>query len=417
MGSIPPLQDFDDPNYSPYVADEDMYGTVSTDPYPKMREFAARGPVQRGETRHDLWGLSRDMTLGDQPVFMVFGYDEIREVLSNSDHFSASAYEAGLGQTFGRSITTMDPPEHTRYRAIFQKVFLPHTVASWADAFIDPVVNDLIDKFQERGRAEMMSEFVSRYPFEIIYRQLRLPPGEGDIFHRLAVAMTLYMIDLPHGVEASKKLGTYFEAMVEERRRNPGTDLVSELVRAEVDGEKLPDAVIVSLLRQLINAAGDTTYRSTAVMLVALLHERPDQFEMMKADRSLIAKAIEETLRWEGPVNQNFRLAKVDVELGRVKIPAGSIIQTVTGVANRDPERFPEPDKFDLTRENSRRHLAFACGPHICLGQHLARLEMTRALNIILDRMPKFRLDPDYPPPVIRGYTMRIPKEIRVRFD
>jgi cytochrome P450 len=416
MGNIPPLRDFDDPNYSPYINDDVMFGDA-VDPHTHMLKFAAKGPVQRGEVRSDLWGLSADMTQTNENRFMVFDYDDIREVLSNTDHFSNSAYLDGLGQTFGRSITTMDPPEHNRYRAIFQKVFLPHTVASWADEFIDPVIHDLIDKFEHNGRAELMAEFVSKFPFEIIYRQLRLPPGEGEIFHKLAIAMTFYMIDLPHGIEASEKLGAYFKAMVEERRRNPGTDLVSAVATAEVDGDYLPEDVIISFLRQLINAAGDTTYRSTGNMLVALLSERPDQFEMIKQDRTLISKAIEETLRWEGPVNQNFRTAKVDVVLSGVKIPAGSIVQTVTGVANRDPKRFPNPEVFDLTRDNSRRHLAFASGPHICLGQHLARLEMTRALSILMDRLPKLRLDTDYPRPVIRGWSMRIPKEVRVRFD
>ena len=417
MGTVQPLRDFDDPSYSPHLSDEAMFGE-SLDPYPKMREFAARGSVQEGETRQNLWGLSRDMTLGAQRTFMVFGFNEIRTVLNSPELFSNSAYLTGLGRTFGRSITTMDPPEHTRYRTIFQKAFLPHVVATWATEFVDPVIHGLFDAFASRGRAELMSEFVSRYPFEIIYRQLKLPPGEGPIFHKLAIAMTLYMIDLPHGMEASGKLGTYFQAMVEERRRNPGTDLISALATIEVDGEHLPDDVIVSFLRQLINAAGDTTYRSTGNLLVALLAERPDQFEMVKSDRSLIAKAIEETLRWEGPVNQNFRTAQKDVELGGVHIPAGSILQTVTGVANRDPNRFPDPDRFDLTRENVRnRHLAFGQGPHICVGQHLARVEMTRAMNIMLDRFPKLRLDPDHPRPEIRGFSMRVPKRIHVRFD
>jgi cytochrome P450 len=117
-------------------------------------------------------------------------------------------------------------------------------------------------------------------------------------------------------------------------------------------------------------------------------------------------------------VNQAFRTATRDVELGGVLIPAGSFLQAVTGVANRDPERFPDPDRFDLTRENVRnRHLAFSQGPHICVGQHLARVEMTRALNVMLDRMPRLRLDEDHSRPEIRGFTMRVPKKIHVRFD
>jgi cytochrome P450 len=417
MRTIAPLRDFDDSSYNPSFNDEAMFGDA-IDPYPRMREFAARGTVQEGETRKDLGGLPHDMTLGDERTFMVFGYDEIRSVLNSPALFSNSAYRAGLGHTFGQSITTMDAPEHTRYRSLFQKAFLPHRVAEWADEFIDPVIHGLIDEFQPRERAELMAQFVCHYPFEIIYRQLHLPPGEGKIFHKLAVAMTFHMVDLPHAHEASEKLGTYFQAIVEQRREEPGTDLVSILATTEVNGEYLPDDVLISFLRQLINAAGDTTYRSTGNLLVALLAERPDQFESVKADRSLIPKAIEETLRWEGPVNQAFRTAVEDVELAGVHIPAGSFVQVLTGVANRDPKIFPDPDRFDLTRENIRsRHLAFSQGPHICVGQHLARLEMTRALNILLDRLPNLRLDADHPRSEIRGFTMRVPKQIHVRFD
>jgi cytochrome P450 len=166
-----------------------------------------------------------------------------------------------------------------------------------------------------------------------------------------------------------------------------------------------------------MNAAGDTTFRSTGNLLVHLLSDRPDQFEMLKKDRSLLAKAIEETLRLEPPVNYSYRTAVRDVEIGGVKIPKGSLITTMQGYANRDPGVYPDPDRFDMLRPTPRMHLAFISGHHICLGQHLARLEMTRALNILMDRFPKLRLDPDTPKPEIRGNAMRCPRHIHVRFD
>jgi cytochrome P450 len=416
MSSIPPLIDFEDvANYNPVLTDELSFGDA-LDPYPRLREIAARGAVQEAEFR-DLMGLAVDMTLGSQRVFIAFGPEEIREVLTNAEVYSNDHYKGNLGLTFGNSLSAMNAPDHPRYRRIFQKAFLPHVVSGWSEEFVNPVINKLIDEFIDRGHADLMTEFAVRYPFEIIYRQLQLPAGEETIFHRLAIAQTQYMVDLPHAREGGAKLGVYFQAMLEARRENPGTDLVSVLGSVEDEGERLPDDVVVSFLRQLINAAGDTTYRSTGNMLVALLLHRPDQFEMLKRDRSLIAKAIEETLRWEGPVNLNFRTAIKDAVLGGLHIPAGSVIQTVTGAANRDPDQFPDPDRFHLTRLNSRKHMAFATGPHICLGQHLARLEMTRAMNYLLDRLPKLRLDTDKPRPEIRGVTMRVPKHIPVRFD
>jgi len=416
MSAVPALTDFDDASsYSQLLTDELMFGDA-IDPYPKLREIAARGPVQEAEFR-TLMGLSQDMTLGHERVFIAFGSDEIREVLMNVDVYSNDHYKGNLGLTFGNTLSAMNPPEHPRYRRIFQKAFLPNVVAGWSEEFVDPVINGLIDRFIDRGSADLMTEFAFPYPFEIIYRQLRLPPGEERLFHKIAIAQTGYMVDLPHAQEAGRKLGEYFVAMIQERRKSPGTDLVSILATVEDQGERLPDDVVISFLRQLINAAGDTTYRSTGNMLVALLKERPDQFELVKRDRSLIPRAIEETLRWEGPVNLNFRTTKKDVVLGGVAIPAGAAVQTITGVHNRNPKVFPDPDRFDLMRDNTRRHMAFAAGPHICVGQYLARLEMNRALNYLLDRLPKLRLDPAQPPPQIRGCSMRVPKHIHVRFD
>lgn len=416
MNATVALQDFDDPaGYSQILTDELMFGD-GLDPYPRLREIAAKGAVQAGEFR-SFMGLSPDMTLGGKPCFVVLGTPEIREVFNHPEIYSNDYFRDNLALTFGHSLSTMNAPEHPRFRRIFQKAFLPTVVGRWSDEFVDPVITGLIDRFMGKGHADLMTEFAFPYPFEIIYRQLRLPAGEQQLFHKLAVAQTQFMVDLPHGQEAGEKLGVYFTAMLAERRANPGTDLVSLLAMTEEGGEYLPDDVVISFLRQLINAAGDTTYRSTGNLLVALLHQRPDQLEMIKKNRTLIAKAIEETLRWEGPVSMSPRQTVCDTVLGGVKIPAGAVVQVLTGVANRDPAVYPDPDRFDMMRPNLKRHWAFAAGPHICLGQHLARLEMTRALNFLLDRLPRLRLDPSQPPPVIRGYSMRVPKHVAVRFD
>jgi cytochrome P450 len=417
MGHIPKLENFSNPNYNPDVPDELAYGDA-LDPWPMLHDLAKRAPVMEGDFR-ELMGMAPDTTMIGKRVFLVLGYDEIREVLSNQDNFGMQHHLDGLAQTFGsHSLTVLDPPHHPRYRRIFQKAFLPHVVGTWSGEYIEPVINDLIGGLEPAGRCDLMEAFVRPYPFEIIYRQLRLPPGETDIFYRLSMALTLYIVDFASAREAHDKLGEYFQALVDDRRANPGgTDLISVLANVEVEGERLPDAVLRSFFRQLMNAAGDTTYRSTGSLLVGLLSERPDQFEMVKKDRSLVAKAIEETLRWEGPINYTIRGARRDTVLSGVKIPKDAIIQVVTGITNRDPAIFENPDIFDLTRPMPRSHLAFAAGPHVCLGQHLARLEMGRALNILMDRLPKLRLNPDYPKPQIRGNQSRRPRNLHVRFD
>ena len=143
----------------------------------------------------------------------------------------------------------------------------------------------------------------------------------------------------------------------------------------------------------------------------------PEQLAAVVADRSLIPQAIDEALRWEGPVVSTIRHVARDVTLDGVDIPKGAILNVVLGSANRDPEKYLEPDRFDIFRDRSVRNLAFATGPHVCIGQHLARVEMTRALNALLDRLPNLRLDPSKPAPDIRGHILRVPEHIHVVFD
>jgi cytochrome P450 len=234
------------------------------------------------------------------------------------------------------------------------------------------------------------------------------------VFQRLAIGQTDY-VNGDKAIEAGEKLGVYFRELVAVRRKVPGDDLISLLALTEVDGDYLPEDVLISFLRQLMNAAGDTTYRATSVLLTALL-ENPDQFEAIRADRGLIPQAIEEALRWDGPVAVALRMAARDMVLGGVVIPAGSLLDVVSGAANRDPAVWDEPDRFDIFRAK-KPHFSFARGPHMCVGMHLARAEMTRALNAILDNMGGLRFDPEKPPAQIRGCMMRVPRELHVVFD
>jgi cytochrome P450 len=252
--------------------------------------------------------------------------------------------------TFGMgSISTLDNPEHSRWRRIFQKIFLPQYVKTWGDSIVDPVVDDLMQKFLARGEADMVEEFTLRYPFEVIYRQLDLPASDVQTFQRLSIGQTDY-VNMAKAQEAGVKLGKYFKALIEARRAEPGEDLVSMLASTEAEGEYLPELVLVSFLRQLMNAAGDTTYRGTSVLLTALL-QNPEQLEAIRQNRDLIPAAIEEALRWDGPVTAQLRVATEDTELGGVQIPAGAYLDVVAGAANRDPELYEDPDAFNIFRK------------------------------------------------------------------
>jgi cytochrome P450 len=413
MSAVLKLEDFADRGFDPFIADEAMFGDCA-DPYPRLAELRRKGPVHKVDYRAYM-GLPADHTMGGLTHYTVVGYEEVQRCLNDPATFSNKVYLRNLGISFGRSVSTMDPPEHQGYRKIFQKAFMPNVVSKWGESVVDPVVKSLMDRFIGRGRADLVQEFTFHYPFQIVFGQLGLPPEDVKIFHKLAMAQILVSVDVPHGTEASHKLGTYFEALIEARRQSPGNDLVSVLAQVEVDGERLPQDVLISFLRQLVNAGGDTTYRATSVLLTGLL-SNPEQLDAVRRDRALIPQAIEEALRWDGPVLIQTRLVTSDTELGGVKIPAGAVLDAAAGAANRDPARFPNPDQFDIFRKPEHRHFGFAFGPHVCIGQHLARVEMTRALHAILDRLPNLRLDPEQEPPRIQGVMMRVPKHIHVRF-
>jgi len=411
--TIPPrIRDFDDTNYDPFNADEVNFGDT-LDPYSAIARWRAEAPVLEGDYRPRM-GLYSAL-YPDRKMFTVVGTAEIEQALTDTKRFSNAAYRFNIGTTFGQgSISVMDNPEHGRWRRIFQKIFLPQYVKAWGESIVDPVVHGLMNQFLGRGRADLIDEFTIRYPFEVIYRQLDLPEAYVRTFQRLAIGQTDYM-NYDKAAEAGEKLGEYFIGLVNARRERPGEDLVSLLATTEVEGEYLPELVLISFLRQLMNAAGDTTYRGTSVLLTALL-ENPEQLEDIRRNRQLIPQAIEEALRWDGPVAVQLRMAKEDTVLGGVAIPAGSLLDVVAAATNRDPAIFDDPDRFDIHRPR-KPHYSFSRGPHLCVGQHLARVEMTRALHAVLDNMPNLRFDPDKPRPEIRGSMMRVPRHIHVRFD
>ena len=418
MGAIPKLQDFDDPSFDPFATDETVMGDFE-DVYTPIAAIRRRTPVFEG-CFSDVIGHTEFGSLAKpgQREFVILGYEELIAAASDPQTFSSAAGNEGLKATLGNILTVMDPPVHGRYRRIFQAAFLPRTISEWGSDIIIPVITRLIDAFTTRGRADLVDEFTRYFAFHVIYRQLTLPENEARIFHKLAVAQVLFGggggTYMRHAIEATQKLGRYFQAMIDYRRKTPGKDLVSVLACAEVDGERLPDDVVISFLRQLIIAGGDTTFRETSNLLAGLLMN-PDQLEAVRNDCSLVPQAIEEAMRWEAPLSIVPRETVRDVTLGGVFIPAGSYVDLFFGAASRDETIFPEPHKFNIFRPKAR-HFGFGFGPHLCIGQHLARMEMTTALNAILDRLPNLRLDPETPRPIIRGRANRYPKHLHVVF-
>ncbi len=218
------------------------------------------------------------------------------------------------------------------------------------------------------------------------------------------------------GLAASQAMRDYLSTLIEARRTEPTGDLLSELVHAEVDGQRLTDEKIYGFLRLLLPAGAETTFRVMGNALDALL-THPDDLARVVADPDgLLPEVIEETLRWETSVTMVSRVATTDTEVGGCPIPKGSAVNVLTGSADRDTDRFEDADEWKLGRP-VQHHLAFGTGPHQCLGMHLARLELRAGLAAILRRLPNLRLDPDAPAPTIQGYAFRGPDALPVLFD
>jgi cytochrome P450 len=312
----------------------------------------------------------------------------------------------------------MDEPEHRRLRNLVAQAFRQRTLEHWDQDVVIPVVDEMIDGFAARGSADLVSEFTYHYPAMVIAEILGLPRADNDFFQPRALAVINVAVRPEEGIVASEELRDYFEGFMEERRKHPGTDIISELVQAELDGEVLGDEEIFSFLRLLLPAGAETTYRATGSFLYGLL-TNTDQLDALRADRSLMAQAIEESIRWEGPLLITSRECARDTEIGGVAIPAGGMVVVNVGSANHDETRWENPDDFDIFR-TPQPHIAFGHGVHMCLGMHLARMEMSAAVNRLLDRCPNLRIDPDRweaDDVHIHGQRFRSPTTLPVLFD
>lgn len=411
------IQDFEDPSYDPYTASERLAGTGAVgNVWPELQRLREEAPVHQLDLRVH-FGTAPDLGMIDRRKFSVFGHKEVSEVLSDTDRFSNTIYEPSLGVSFGRTITVMDPPEHRGYRMLFQRAFTPGMIAGWGDTIIPQSIGRVLETIEHKGEADIEKEFALLFPFTFISELLKLPIEDRATFQKLAFSQTTVRFDPDHGREGGAKLRDYLIGLVEDRRQNPqgDDDFVTTLTAATVAGEALPEEVLISFLRQLMNAGGDTSYHGFSTVIAALLRH-PDQFEALKADRSLVRGAIEEGLRWEPPIMILDRTPRTEIEYHGFQMKPGDHIGVILSAANRDPAVFHNPDSFDIRRER-RRHVSFGYGPHICIGQHLARLELHTALGLVMDRLPNLRLDPRYPEPEVYGVTTRKPKEVRILWD
>lgn len=406
-----------DEGYDPFDAFDQAQGAEqSTDPYEAYGEMLAECPVHRGSMAARLGESSYvDLVAGERPVVNVLSYAGVEAVLRDGAVFSSAGYAESMGLVMGHTILEMDEPEHGRYRKLIQQAFTRREMERWEHEIVNPVLDHYIDAFVHRGRADLVHELMFVFPVHVIAIALGLPESDLPAFYRRAVEITNMASEIERGFAASQWLYGYLEPVVEDRRAEPQEDLISLLAHGELDGQRLTNDEIIAFCRLLLPAGAETTYRAASNMMVGLL-TNPDQLGAVRADRSLVTAAVEEALRWETPLLGISRTATADAVVDGEAVPAGALVNTSLGSANHDPSRWDAPEVFDIFRQ-PKSHIAFATGPHLCLGIHLARMEMRAVLEHLLDRLPNLRLDPEAEPPNIAGTSFRAPHALAVIWD
>jgi len=361
--------------YSPFLPE------VKENPYPYYADLRQHAPVYPIPDT-GLWAISR--------------YDEVLYVFKNPQLFSSSAF---FPMIFGDlnpfppqapPMISCDPPDHTRLRKLVNRAFTPRRIAS-LESHIGEVVRQLIEQMATHSTCDLVRDFSAPLPVIVMAELLGVEPERQQDFKRwtndiifATQVMGLTSTDRARILQSIADFRAYFEAAIVRYRRHPGDNLVSDLVRAEEENQTLTADEVLTMAVFLLLAGNETTTNLIGSAVVALL-AHPQQLAKVRANPALIRQAVEETLRYESPIQLIPRQTTQDVEIAETVIPAGSLVLPLIGSANRDGRIFPDPDRFDITRD-TEGHLAFSFGIHYCLGAQLARLEGKIALQALLAR-------------------------------
>jgi len=328
---------------------------------------------------------SSDPVFYDGRTWHTFRYEEVSQVMTDYTHFSSQAFGVA-GSFLQNTLVAKDPPDHRKLRNLVNQAFTPRTVARLSDR-IAQITQELLDEVKSRGKMDVVSDIAFPLPAKVIAEMLGVPPEDWDIFQRWARVDSSDPAASRRGAGRSQReeMSDYFSRLLEERRRAPREDLISALSVAEVDGERLSEAELVSFCFLLL-AAGQETTKNLIANAIVCLTDHPDSMERLMREPTLMPTAIEEVLRYLPPVWFLFRQTRAEVELGGQRIPADQLVLAWTASANRDPAQFQNPDRFDIEREPNR-HLAFGHGIHYCVGAPLARLEARIALPMMLEQL------------------------------
>jgi len=360
----------------------DVFGKPETwqNPYPAYREFRARSPFV---TQWPIVFLDGSEKL--VRVWMLLKYEQVNSALRDPATFSSEQPNAGSVSPKLVMISD-DPPRHDLLRKLINKAFTARRISELLP-WIKDVAGQLLGEIPAGASVDAVSAFTMPLPVQVIARMLGIPGEAQADFRRWSDALVAFnggTFTVEERVRNGMEMLDYFRKTASARREKSGNDLISAVVEAEVDGKRLEEWEVLGFCVLLLVAGNETTTNLMSNMLNILV-DRPDLWRRLRQDRTLVESAIEETLRYDSPVQMLTRRVTRDIEIDGRAIHEGEQVAVSYGAANRDPAMFPEPDTFLLERENSR-HLGFGAGTHYCLGAPLARMEATIMLNAMLDR-------------------------------
>jgi cytochrome P450 len=396
------------------IKDTTAHGSqVFGDLTPGMNALREQHPVMQGSLREllKLPPAPHAMYENERPHYTVLNYELCNRALRENLLFSSEVYEESPGvRQLGKVILKMVGDEHQRYRKMVQPMFIrPRAIKWWRKNWIENSVDSLLNRLQTMDKADLNLDLCARLPVSIVTQGMGLN-GEDALTFRVHLQKSMLARTLPMDqvMAASAEVQRMLKEVITARRKQPQDDVVSELVKCELeleDGGKRPleDDEIFAYCRLIILAGGGTTWRQLGITLYQLLSNY-HFWEACRDDRTLIEPAVEEAARWM-PTDPIFqRLVKETVTLDGVTIPAGSRLDMCLGAANRDPAVWENPDVYDIYRPRGEKsHLGFGMGPHRCLGMEVAKQEMVVAIEGLLDRFPNMVLDTDAPEPQLLG--------------
>ena len=385
---------------------------VRRNPFPMYDYLRSESPVFKAPPPFDLW--------------MIFDYQGVKRALT--DHAAFSSSVPGPRDWF----IFFDPPRHTKLRVLLAKAFTPRVVAN-LEPGIRQLSRELLDRSLPRGEMDLAADYSVPLPMMVIAQMIGIPLSDWERYKRwsdgiLRLSYTLRGLDDAEAMRAygeftaiTAEMKDYLAGVIQQRRasgplgESSHADLLTRLIEAEVDGERLTQEEVLGFFQLLVLGGQETTANLINNAILCLL-ENPDQLSLLRAHAELLPSAIEEVLRYRSPLQWIMRTPTCDLELSGQTIPAGKLVLAVIGSANRDPEQFPDPGRFDITRDPNA-HLAFGNGIHFCMGAALARLEARIALTDLLERTKDLALASNEPWEPRRALHVHGPSHLPIRFE